>query len=198
MTNGHRHGSMKVMPSVALRCHPSTPSPAVRAVHVRVSRSATGELALAFRAEGDLAQVRVPGPRPPRSGQRLWEHTCFEAFLGPVGEATYHEFNFAPSREWTVYGFRAYRDGGVLADEALAPEIVVRRAGDMLELTAVVRLDRLSALHVHAPLRVGLATVIESNDGTLSYWALHHPSDRPDFHHADAFALRLEPPSFKC
>jgi hypothetical protein len=37
-----------------------------------------------------------------------------------------------------------------------------------------------------------LAAVVETTRG-ISYWALHHPADKPDFHHPDSFALRLEP-----
>ena len=34
------------------------------------------------------------------------------------------------------------------------------------------------------PGAVGLSAVIETLDGQLSHWALHHPrADRPDFHH---------------
>ena len=40
-------------------------------------------------------------------------------------------------------------------------------------------------------LQLGLAAVIESADGALSYWALRHPPGEPDFHHRDAFALAL-------
>jgi hypothetical protein len=42
--------------------------------------------------------------------------------------------------------------------------------------------------------RIGLSAVIEDVDGGLSYWALAHPSDKPDFHHPDSFALTLPPP----
>jgi hypothetical protein len=34
--------------------------------------------------------------------------------------------------------------------------------------------------------------VIESADGSISYWALRHPAGRPDFHHLDGFALLLD------
>jgi len=88
---------------------------------------------------------------------------------------------------------RARRDGGPLADEALAPSITLRTTDRRLELDAVIRLDRLSGAHPLAPLRIGLSAVIEGTDGALSYWALRHSAGRPDFHHADAFALRLEP-----
>ena len=39
--------------------------------------------------------------------------------------------------------------------------------------------------------RARLAAVIEATDGSLSYWALAHPSDKPDFHHPDSFVLEL-------
>jgi hypothetical protein len=39
--------------------------------------------------------------------------------------------------------------------------------------------------------RLGLSAVIEATDGTISYWALAHPSDKPDFHHPDSFVLEL-------
>ena len=42
------------------------------------------------------------------------------------------------------------------------------------------------------PLRLGLSAVVEDVDGILSYWALRHPSGKPDFHHTDAFALQLD------
>jgi len=42
------------------------------------------------------------------------------------------------------------------------------------------------------PLEVGLSAVIETTDGRIAYFALRHPEGKPDFHHDDAFALRLE------
>lgn len=42
------------------------------------------------------------------------------------------------------------------------------------------------------PCKLNLAAVIEENDGTKSYWALHHPDpEKPDFHHPDSFVLKL-------
>ena len=36
-----------------------------------------------------------------------------------------------------------------------------------------------------------IAAVIEEANGTKSYWALAHPSEKPDFHHPDGFVLEL-------
>jgi hypothetical protein len=38
---------------------------------------------------------------------------------------------------------------------------------------------------------LALAAVLEDRDGRLSYWALEHPSERPDFHHPNSFVLEL-------
>lgn len=184
---------MTVERRVDLKYHPSTHTDAVRAIQVFVRRFASGELQMTFRLEGDISRIRVPSPSAPRIATELWRHTCFEAFITMAGQAAYHEFNFAPSGEWCVYALRGYRDGDPLADEMMRPDIAVRSAGDWLELEALVRLDRLSAVHPRASLRVGLSAVIEASDG-LSYWALRHPADKPDFHHADGFALLLDPP----
>jgi hypothetical protein len=181
--------------SVTLHCHPSTPTDVVRSIAVRVRRSPDGVLALRFRLDGDLARVRVPVPRPPGIAHRLWEHTCFEAFIAVNGEPAYHELNFAPSGEWAGYLFHSYREVAGLADDALAPEIAVRSSPGQLALDAHVRLAHLSADHPGAALRLGLAAVVEASDGTHSYWSLRHPAADPDFHHADALALRLEPPA---
>jgi len=176
-----------------LTCHPSTRTEIARAVQVLVRRSAS-ELQMTFRLDGDLPRIRIPSAGAPRIGTELWRHTCFEAFIAVEGQSAYHEFNFAPSGEWCVYALSGYRNGSPLADETMRPHIATRSTGTQLELDAIVRLDSLSDIHPQAVLRIGLNAVIEASDGTFSYWALRHPADKPDFHNADGFALRLEPP----
>jgi len=193
MAIGETKKVMTVGHWIDLRCHPSTRSEAVRAIQVLVRRAASAELRMTFRLDGDIPRIRVPSPGVPRIGIQLWRHTCFEAFIALEGQPAYHEFNFAPSGEWTVYAFCSYRNGGPLADETMSPQIAARSTGSRLELDALVRLDHLSVVHPRAPLRVGLSAVIEASDG-FSYWAVRHPADKPDFHQADGFVLRLEPP----
>jgi hypothetical protein len=177
---------------VNLRCHNASDCKDVRAVHVIVSRTSSG-LELGFRLNGNISRICLT----PRSGRQglveLWRHTCFEAFVAIDGQAAYHEFNFAPSHEWRVYAFRAYRDPAPLANVLRSPIVAINTTDDRLELNARIILADLSAVHSHSPLRLGLSAVIELRNGSLSYWALRHPAGKPDFHHADAFALRLEP-----
>jgi hypothetical protein len=179
---------------IDLIAHPSTRSDVVDGIRAEVRRSASGTLECTFRIVGDVARIRVPTPRAARIAEGLWQHTCLEAFIAIEGRTEYHEFNFAPSGEWTACAFRGYRDGAPLTDETLAPSIALRATEEGLELRAVVQLERLSRLHPRAPLRVGLSAVIEARDGTRSYWALRHRAEKPDFHDANTFALRLESP----
>ena len=176
-----------------LRCYNAQSCEDVRAVQVIVSRT-SGELGLGFCLDGNISRICLT----PRSGQQgpveLWRHTCFEAFVAIGSQTAYHEFNFAPSYEWRVYAFRAYRDPAPLANLLRSPIVAISITDDRLELDARIVLTDLSAIHSHSPLRLGLSAVIESRFGSLSYWALLHPAGKPDFHHPDAFALRLEPP----
>jgi hypothetical protein len=177
---------------IDLSCHPSTPVAVVRAIQVLVRRS-DAELDMTFRLDGDISRIRIPEPAAPRINTRLWQHTCFEAFVAVDGYPAYHEFNFAPSGEWAVWAFSSYRNGGPLSDDSMRPDIAVRAGGDRVELDCRVRLDRVSAIPPLASLRVGLAAVVEAGDRS-SYWAMRHPATKPDFHNADGFALLLKAP----
>lgn len=175
----------------ALARHPATPGRWVRAAGARVGALPDGSLAVGFVVAGDLARLRIPLPAPPLRADRLWEHTCFEAFVAPEESDAYREFNFSPSGQWAAYAFRRYRERAPFAPDA-APDITVRRGGERLELDAVLPAALLPELRGN--LRLGLSAVIEDEEGAVSYWALAHAPGRPDFHHPDAFAITIELP----
>ena len=180
--------------SVELRCHPATRVDIVRAIRVLVHRTAGAELELSYRLEGDIPRIRIPSPTTPGVGAQLWQHTCFEVFIAMEGLDAYHEFNFSPSGEWAVQAFRCYRDAVRLASPIPPMHIATRATDPLLELETSIRLESLSANHANSVLRLGLSTVVEADDGTLSYWALQHRTVRADFHDANTFALRLVVP----
>lgn len=183
-----------VTTSAVLVPHPWTPSPAVRAIGVEIGRSARHELAVRYRLDGELARLRIPPPAPTAIADRLWEHTCFEAFVAVAGERGYRELNFSPSGAWALFEFRGYRDGGAVADPPPAPAIAVETSDAGLMLAATVALDEWGAPYRDRPLRLGLSAVVEDVDGGRSYWALRHGAGRPDFHDADARVLQLAVP----
>lgn len=166
--------------------HPRDPAPATRAIHVGAAWTGDGALALRYRLLGEREHLRFPASAAPERVEGLWRHTCFEVFVMAGDGPAYREFNFSPTGAWQAYGFQAYRQGGPLA-EAIAPRIVrVDEVGLGLDVLLPA-----SELPSGTRLRLGLSAVIETADGSLSYWALRHPPGQPDFHHPDCFALEL-------
>lgn len=178
---------------VVLVRHPGTHSRAVHGIEAHVKWARGAVLVLRYVLTGDLVRLRIPLPGPPRRANRLWQHTCFEAFISTTGSLEYHEFNFAPSGEWAAYFFRRYREDALRAEAKVVPMITVHRAEESLEIEIVLDLDGVPGRLSDARLRLGLSAVVEEQGGTFSYWALKHPPGNPDFHHPDAFALEIEP-----
>jgi hypothetical protein len=185
------------MPGLPSRCvalvrHPSTPAPAVRRIDVELGSTPEGGLRLRFFLDGDVSAIAMPRPTEARQSDGLWQHTCFEAFIGGQGARAYCEFNFSPSTEWAAYGFSAYRAGMVPLQYSTPPSVAVSVTDDRLALEAVIPLEALLALPGDGTLLVGLAAVIEDHQGQLSYWALAHRAEKPDFHSAAGFVLEIE------
>ena len=176
----------------ALACHPAAPCPAALVLEGWAQLLDRQRLAVGFTLRGDLDRLNVPGPGAPRRTDRLWEHTCFEAFLAMPGHDAYWELNLSPSTEWAAYGFQRCREGGFAASIP-EPRITVHRSPGQLDLGAVAALDALDGLDTGLGLQVGLAAVLESREGPLSFWAIRHAQDRPDFHHRTGFVLELPP-----
>jgi hypothetical protein len=110
----------------------------------------------------------------------------------PTDSAGYVEFNFSPSTEWALFGFTAYREGMSPVEVDHPPTLAVRCNPHRLELDALIgSFARWGPIRESERLIFGLTAVIEDLSGERSYWALSHPSDHPDFHHPDSFALTL-------
>jgi hypothetical protein len=170
--------------------HPSTP-PADPPFKVWVNVEHAASLA-AVATTNIWFGVGAPAERfviseaaePERAGE-LWKTTCFEAFLRPLGEDSYREWNFAPSGQWAAYDFSDYRDGMAEGEVTQPPYI---RLEDNFTWWAVG-----ASIAVLADINweLGLSAVLEEKDGTKSYWALAHPSEKPDFHAPDCFVAKL-------
>jgi hypothetical protein len=178
------------MTSVSLLCHEATPARHVSAIVVRASRRRDG-IEISFCLNGELSRLRIPSPRPHRRVDGLWRHTCFEAFVAVDGTAAYREFNFAPSGEWAAYAFRDYRNSVPLVLEE-DPEITWRATADCLELDTVLPHSSWPTPAAQEKVRLGLSAVVEDENGSLSYWALKHPTGKADFHHRECFTLQLD------
>jgi hypothetical protein len=172
--------------------HPAAPAAAVRDLTVEVSRPARDQLGLTFRLNGDLGVLRLPEPRPPVRSDGLWRHSCFEAFIGQANSSDYWEYNFSPSGAWAAYHFSDYREGMAPVMKGAPPAISQQIGSDSFSLKAQLDLSWLSKTSAAVGLRLGLAAIVEDRDRVLSYWALRHSAEKPDFHHADSFVVALD------
>lgn len=181
---------LAVSAPLALVCHPDAPDAAVRAISVLPAREPDGSLTLDYTLSGDLAALRIPDAATGLPRERLWAHTCFELFVATPETAAYREFNFSPDGQWMRFDFADYRQRAASADPATAsvPPLVVRRDAAVLQLTVRLPVEHLPA----GKLLLGLTAVVEHADGSLRYWALRHPSGRPDFHRREGFAFALK------
>lgn len=175
----------------SLLCHPASPCAAVRTLQVAAAFTADGDLALCYRLDGDLDGIRLPAQQSSAQSDGLWQHTCCEAFIAAVDAAEYREFNFSPAGQWANYRFRAYRERDASFASPTPPQITCRRLDDGFQLDALLGRELLPA---SAALQIGLSAVIETIDGSKSYWALAHASAQPDFHCRQSFTLTLPTP----
>lgn len=176
----------------ALKIHPDSRCPAVSQVEVRVTRPRAGTLMLRYIVSGDIGVLVLPPLGESARTAVLWQHTCFEAFIRPGLDEAYYEFNFASSTQWAAYRFDRHREGMRIAGEIDAPRIELERTPDRFRLQATLQWNESSDLGRGATWRLGLSVILEQTDGHKSYWALAHPPGKPDFHHADCFALKLQ------
>ncbi len=166
--------------TVTLARHSAGSAGPIISITVRLERNGA-DLRLRFLVEGQVDQVRWPEPVGAGRADELWRHTCFEAFVATSDG--YVEFNLSPSGQWASYRFDAPRIGMRPADEAtVSPTMEV--GSDRVALTGRITLPP-------GARRLGLSAVIEAVDGSIGYWALAHPSAKPDFHHPDSFVLDL-------
>jgi hypothetical protein len=175
------------MQTLHLIPHPVHAPARVRQVTARVVSHDANWCVLRWKVEG-AADLLVPPFAGRMRADGLWQTTCFELFLktpshetpsqqgGATG--TYTEFNFSPSERWAAYDFSGYRTGMTERPVPRAPVITPRRGGDVLFCDVAIPKDALPPV----PWRYGLTAVLEEGGGVKSYWAIAHPSERPDFH----------------
>jgi hypothetical protein len=174
----------------ALIIHPASQCASGTRVEVEALRPRPRRLDLAFSVTGGARSLYLPPRTWPGRADELWRRTCFEAFVRGARAKSYLEFNFSPSSQWASYRFSDYRTGMRAARELPAPRMEIHETDESFEMRVSLELDR-SRLPAAEAWRLGLAAVIEEANGRRSYWALAHPAGKPDFHHSEAFALRL-------
>ena len=169
--------------------HADSAGEAASRVEATAWRPQHGRLAMRYVIHAPADDLRLPPISDSNRVDGLWRHTCLEAFIRtPTGEA-YFEINLSPSTRWAAYRFDGYRDGMANLDLP-PPQIESRSYPDRYELEALLDLSGIPELG-RSDWRLALSAVIEDADGGKAWWALAHPAEQPDFHHAAAFTFDL-------
>ena len=174
-----------------LNLHPFSRDISTPAIDLMAKLDRHGDiLAIEYHLQGDLDTPIVPPPvSQPTRKSLLWEHTCFEFFLGVPGLPEYWEFNLSPAGDWNIYHLDNYRQGlrEELAFRSLPFELTLQPNSLVLKL----EVDLGHIIKSTQDLEVSVTSVIESRTGEISYWAVNHPGETADFHLRDSFRSSL-------
>lgn len=170
-----------------LQPHPDFASTAVDEIAIDVRLSDPQWLQLHYVVTGAVDSVMWPERGDPKRADRLWQNTCFEAFIGISGQAHYLEFNWSPSHSWAAYEFDDHRSGMRNLPMRGAPKIFSNQEHRRYCLSSTIDLSQFKVIRRKEQLDLGLSAVVEEANGHKSFWALAHPKGNPDFHQRDCF-----------
>lgn len=147
-------------------------------------------LYLSYVLSGGIPSLLIPRKAVvPSRCDGLWRSTCCECFFRVAGDAGYYELNVSPNGDWNFYHFHGYRTGMHEVQSVSRLLSTTRSEEHSFTLHCTVPLSSLAGCGDE--LEIGLSCVLFHKDGTAEYWALAHPDQKPDFHHPEAFKLRL-------
>ncbi len=144
---------------------------------------------ISYQITGSLSAVELPGPHVPARRHALWEETCLEFFLAPVGSPRYWEFNLSPVGHWNAYSFDSYRKG--MREEPSLEILPFACQTGPHTLRLSLEFDLAAIIPARLGIDAAVSAVIKMKDGGISYWALAHPATRPDFHDRACFKIAL-------
>ena len=114
----------------------------------------------------------------------LWNQTCFEAFLKPVGTEQYYEFNFSFKPAWMIFHFERYR----FPQPPIASKDFEMKSMKWESTNCKLTVELINKTK-HKKFNIGLAAILEEKQGIKHYCALAHTGSKPDFHLSDSFTL---------
>jgi len=172
-----------------LVAHPDHPALGVSQVEARIIGRDANWLRVRWRVEGSQ-QLVVPAFAGKGRTDDLWQTTCFELYLKPLGGKAYCELNLSPSQRWNAYDFDGYRSGMHERPFPREPECTIRQGSSFAIFDVAIPAAGLPDVDC----AMGLSAILEERGGAKSYWALTHPEGKPDFHSPACFAMALPAP----
>lgn len=145
---------------------------------------------LKFQIEGEVEKIGLSSnSRGFEKTQQLrqhglWNATCFELFLKPVGQEHYYEFNWNTESAWNLYRFDRYRIPQPPMENFEFSLNKKSWNGKTLELEIFNESP-------HEKFKAGLSAILLDTKGTMDFFALSHPAREADFHDARSFAVDI-------
>lgn len=137
------------------------------------------KISLEFTLTGDIKNISLPGFKTLDRKIGLWESTCFELFL-LSNDMSYYEFNFSPDGNWNCFYFDKKGDP---LEESKCDLIDFKTSTEASTYKLSIEIDLCSMKQnftKNSDFKFNLASVLDS--GELSYWALDHGQEKPNFH----------------
>lgn len=175
--------------SFSLIPFPDSNSPGIK-IAGKISRQ-KNTLAVYYSLSGDVRDIVFPElSQQPKRKDELWTATCFEFFLAIPEQPQYWEFNLSPSGDWNIYHMDAYRRVGFREEQRIQRvPFSVRKEATCMSVEMAVDLSPI--VRAQESIQIGITSIIQTNDGLDSYWALAHPKPQADFHLRESFTLEL-------
>lgn len=170
----------------------SSPPTASLEIEAKLEVQSEGFL-LSFEVTGEGVERIVLLPKNPKPARKndLWKETCFECFFGVGGTKQYFEFNGSTSGDWALYSFEDYRKG--MKDAPVSADPVLQKmeksAGKLICEWRIPYFTK--AILQSASLTAVIKTGVIKTDEEISYWALKHAGEKPDFHLRNSFTYRF-------
>lgn len=144
---------------------------------------------ISYKLTGEIDKIELG--RIPRHERviKLWEKTCFELFIKNERNE-YMEFNFSPVFEWNAFFFP--KKGDPLTEWQKIKSVKTDILDSLEVFKVIVEISKADFPEnfFEGP-TAGITSVIKEKNGNLSYWALSHEDQRPNFHHFDSFKYKF-------
>ena len=158
-------------------------------IHGKISRI-NNTLTIQYVLQGELEKIYIPSiVKHPNRQNELWSVTCLEFFLGIKNNPHYWEFNLSPCGNWNIYRFDDYRQGMKEETAITSLPFKIYHQSDSLQLDLRIDLDQF--IGPQTELDVAITSVVKDSKDEITYWALKHCGEKPDFHLRDSFLMEL-------
>ncbi len=148
---------------------------------------------ISYKLQGALSNIDLGEGNPHHARvMKLWEKSCFELFIKNA-DNSYIEFNFSPEFEFNCFYFAGLGDALCEYSRMDSVKIDILLSLDVFHLIAEIDKKKFpeSFFMNKGHLKVGITSVIQDKNGSISYWALSHHDTRPNFHDFKSFKANL-------